>query len=241
MCGSSSTTRMCNGFASPRGAGAGSVRTAGTPTGSSTANVAPLPGRVSRVMRPPCSFRMPWQIDSPNPVPWPSGLVVKNGSNTRRATSSGIPGPESVTLTAMTSCARLAVIQIRPEGASLAIAWQALLIRFTNTCLIWLAFTSTSGRPGSTSRVASTLRSEEHTSELQSQSNLVCRLLLEKKKKKQKRHTCGPWTITSDQDTRHLEPESASDYTHRSTLVDIGPALTHNAHAISLATDCGRC
>src|SRR2546430_12121876 len=32
-------------------------------------------------------------------------------------------------------------------------------------------------RPGS--------RSEEHTSELQSQSNLVCRLLLEKKKKKQ--------------------------------------------------------
>src|SRR2546430_4873101 len=29
-----------------------------------------------------------------------------------------------------------------------------------------------------------TMRSEEHTSELQSQSNLVCRLLLEKKKKK---------------------------------------------------------
>src|SRR5688572_32622789 len=33
-----------------------------------------------------------------------------------------------------------------------------------------------------------TLRSEEHTSELQSQSNLVCRLLLEKKKKKKKKH-----------------------------------------------------
>src|SRR2546427_7088929 len=30
-------------------------------------------------------------------------------------------------------------------------------------------------------------RSEEHTSELQSQSNLVCRLLLEKKKKKEQR------------------------------------------------------
>src|SRR2546427_6924003 len=30
-------------------------------------------------------------------------------------------------------------------------------------------------------------RSEEHTSELQSQSNLVCRLLLEKKKKKTKK------------------------------------------------------
>src|SRR5688572_32453231 len=33
------------------------------------------------------------------------------------------------------------------------------------------------------------VRSEEHTSELQSQSNLVCRLLLEKKKKKHKRVT----------------------------------------------------
>src|SRR2546427_3650691 len=31
-------------------------------------------------------------------------------------------------------------------------------------------------------------RSEEHTSELQSQSNLVCRLLLEKKKKKHYNH-----------------------------------------------------
>src|SRR2546430_13560408 len=31
-------------------------------------------------------------------------------------------------------------------------------------------------------------RSEEHTSELQSQSNLVCRLLLEKKKKKALSH-----------------------------------------------------
>src|SRR6266567_6298104 len=31
---------------------------------------------------------------------------------------------------------------------------------------------------------AAPARSEEHTSELQSQSNLVCRLLLEKKKKK---------------------------------------------------------
>src|SRR3989475_8764918 len=33
-------------------------------------------------------------------------------------------------------------------------------------------------------------RSEEHTSELQSQSNLVCRLLLEKKKKKNNKCDC---------------------------------------------------
>src|SRR5439155_19558696 len=35
---------------------------------------------------------------------------------------------------------------------------------------------------------ALTIRSEEHTSELQSRGHLVCRLLLEKKKKKTKRH-----------------------------------------------------
>src|SRR2546430_13635866 len=39
-------------------------------------------------------------------------------------------------------------------------------------------------------------RSEEHTSELQSQSNLVCRLLLEKKKKKQTHPV--PTTLTFD-------------------------------------------
>src|SRR5688572_32560218 len=37
-------------------------------------------------------------------------------------------------------------------------------------------------------------RSEEHTSELQSQSNLVCRLLLEKKKKQKTKHET---TLTS--------------------------------------------
>src|SRR2546430_5420967 len=44
------------------------------------------------------------------------------------------------------------------------------------------------GRSGSNVRPGQhrSRRSEEHTSELQSQSNLVCRLLLEKKKKKEK-------------------------------------------------------
>src|SRR2546427_8087127 len=39
------------------------------------------------------------------------------------------------------------------------------------------------GSDGCTVEAAFDVRSEEHTSELQSQSNLVCRLLLEKKKK----------------------------------------------------------
>src|SRR5688572_31616119 len=69
------------------------------------------------------------------------------------------------------------------------------------SCCMWmsanLATAGASGGTGSTTRVlgaaprmrsryasAQHARSEEHTSELQSQSNLVCRLLLEKKKKK---------------------------------------------------------
>src|SRR5260221_1086418 len=48
-------------------------------------------------------------------------------------------------------------------------------------------------------------RSEEHTSELQSHSDLVCRLLLEKKKKNRSRrqseqlhHTCANVSVTVD-------------------------------------------
>src|SRR2546427_2002880 len=43
------------------------------------------------------------------------------------------------------------------------------------------------GSEACSKRTGPTTRSEEHTSELQSQSNLVCRLLLEKKKKKTKK------------------------------------------------------
>src|SRR5207302_7715332 len=41
---------------------------------------------------------------------------------------------------------------------------------------------SATGSPGSPARLLRPPRSEEHTSELQSRENLVCRLLLEKKK-----------------------------------------------------------
>src|SRR5260221_8897264 len=45
----------------------------------------------------------------------------------------------------------------------------------------------TSAGANSSSQRGGSTRSEEHTSELQSHSDLVCRLLLEKKKKKEKR------------------------------------------------------
>src|SRR2546427_3493501 len=57
------------------------------------------------------------------------------------------------------------------------------------------------GRHGGGGRAASGgLRSEEHTSELQSQSKLVCRLLLEKKK-------CSRWvSVSADITVRRADP-----------------------------------
>src|SRR2546430_9879203 len=56
---------------------------------------------------------------------------------------------------------------------------------FRSRCSSWRC--SSSATTGSETSAGSTNRSEEHTSELQSQSNLVCRLLLEKKKQTRKR------------------------------------------------------
>src|SRR2546430_15620930 len=60
------------------------------------------------------------------------------------------------------------------SAASLA----SMSFDFGPTLLEWME----QHAPGTYSAVVVLLRSEEHTSELQSQSNLVCRLLLEKKK-----------------------------------------------------------
>src|SRR2546430_6944374 len=60
-------------------------------------------------------------------------------------------------------------------------------------------------------------RSEEHTSELQSQSNLVCRLLLEKKKKKEK----------------HLPPDPHA----QSIQQQRGPAAPYHAPICQLCAD----
>src|SRR2546427_9280195 len=65
-------------------------------------------------------------------------------------------------------------------------------------------------------------RSEEHTSELQSQSNLVCRLLLEKKKKK---------SITQERPTRITRSSSTSRTTLRSTSQP-SPPLAHRRHPL---------
>src|SRR2546430_8624274 len=62
-------------------------------------------------------------------------------------------------------------------------------IFFNRSTRVWLASKAAGVKRGTMLRKSdlsnfASLRSEEHTSELQSQSNLVCRLLLEKKKQK---------------------------------------------------------
>src|SRR2546430_10223940 len=79
--------------------------------------------------------------------------------------------------------------------------WPLSVSSVSATSLLESSVTETDWSPGRTSicglrniqlgvppSPAPQLRSEEHTSELQSQSNLVCRLLLEKKKR-DNRHT----------------------------------------------------
>src|SRR2546429_1641833 len=56
---------------------------------------------------------------------------------------------------------------------------------------------SESGGAATDGGCSKAVRSEEHTSELQSRLHLVCRLLLEKKKKTQVTHTSTAYTTTS--------------------------------------------
>src|SRR2546421_8085083 len=66
-------------------------------------------------------------------------------------------------------------------------------LQYSNPGLGMMAYCVTAAIRGGEHKDIRTLlreRSEEHTSELQSRSDLVCRLLLEKKKKT--RHRCTP-------------------------------------------------
>src|SRR5256886_7403112 len=74
----------------------------------------------------------------------------------------------------------------------------------------WVDETNASERLGVPPTRVTDYRSEEHTSELQSQSNLVCRLLLEKKKN-------NPNTTTVSRN--HMQPPSThnTDTSHVSS------------------------
>src|SRR2546427_9185080 len=74
---------------------------------------------------------------------------------------------------------KAACVPLPAPGAPNKISFMEVLEESRNSCL--------PDRPTGADSPRISTRSEEHTSELQSQSNLVCRLLLEKKKKKTNR------------------------------------------------------
>ena len=57
----------------------------------------PCPGELSIVTAPCDCLTKPYTVLRPRPVPRPDCLVVKNGSNARSFTSSGMPAPLSTT------------------------------------------------------------------------------------------------------------------------------------------------
>src|SRR2546430_5794079 len=85
------------------------------------------------------------------------------------------------------------------------------------------------GDRGRLDRTGSSSRSEEHTSELQSQSNLVCRLLLEKKKTPTNMATNTPPLINTSTNTR-------TNSTHTNTPTNGTPNLTPISTSTSTPT-----
>src|SRR5947199_586114 len=81
------------------GRGRAQRQAAGSPSGSSTTNEAPPSSQFPARSTPPSSVTIPYDTESPRPLPSPGGLVVKNGSKIRGSASSGIPGPVSRTST----------------------------------------------------------------------------------------------------------------------------------------------
>src|ERR1051325_202079 len=65
----------------------------------------PAPGAESICTKPPCCFTRPYTVASPRPVPFPTALVVKNGSNARWRVASSMPAPVSSTARQTNSCA----------------------------------------------------------------------------------------------------------------------------------------
>src|SRR5256886_6649064 len=118
---------------------------------------------------------------TPTLVPLPDGSVTSPQGFTAAAAHAGLKpdgAPDVALLVSSASCATAGVFTKNAVRAA-PVLYDADLL---------------GERPGRMRAVAMNARvanactgarSEEHTSELQSQSNLVCRLLLEKKKKKE--------------------------------------------------------
>src|SRR3990170_2772787 len=127
--------------------------------GSHTTKVHPAPARLSTRISPPWARTMSRQMARPRPVPWPGGLGVKNGSNTRGRRAGGIPGPVSVTEMATPArplpSAGLAPTLTRPPAG---VASRALIRRLISTCWSWFGSASIGGRSAGTDAASMTAR-----------------------------------------------------------------------------------
>src|SRR5262249_56114901 len=88
------------------------------------------------------------------------------------------------------------------------------------------------GRPAARSLVRR--RSEEHTSELQSLTNLVCRLLLEKKKKDDELHTALARRREGARAAHRAQPAPHADQRLHAPLQSICQPLRSRRHAARL-------
>ena len=107
-------------------------------------------GAFSAQIRPSCSRTMPSEIDSPNPVPDPVGLVVKNGLKIRSMRFGGMPRPGVFDFdpdrVAVAAGAHGEPLGVR---CRCSIACSALVMRFRNTCCSWCASAIVSGSASS--------------------------------------------------------------------------------------------
>src|SRR2546421_2828061 len=77
------------------------------------------------------------------------------------------------------------------------------------------------------------IRSEEHTSELQSRSDLVCRLLLEKKKKKKTRGIIKELI----KHARHTRTDTCRPLYHTNVIERIPAGLSHRTNHIRCSSE----
>src|SRR5256886_4761085 len=92
-------------------------------------------------------------------------------------------GIRDLTVTGVQTCALPICTPSTPPTTCAAARCASRFARYARQEQCGAAALGGEGRRQKTETARSAFRSEEHTSELQSQSNLVCRLLLEKKKK----------------------------------------------------------
>src|SRR5476649_2039330 len=77
-------------------------------------------------------------------------------------------------------------------------------------------------------------RSEEHTSELQSHSDLVCRLLLEKKKDQHPDHQMFGGVVEHPVPGRHLQPDRKAGHARGNVVFFFNDTATTEIYTLSL-------